>query len=258
MHEAPLKGGEDPDRLSFLRAVRVVRRLDPVAERQPLLAGVQDEAADEALAGLVSQRCEAAGICRRDCIGGFDHPLPPGLPRGLLGSDPQGGGDGAASEDPDRLHADVPHAGGLSAGAFRVPLVHGFSCRPCGHEKAWYLQERGLYECAALPLPEFSDRSHSALLHACGPAQVVPRDLAAGLHEEDACGGRVGLSAGRDAQDRLACASQDHRGALTSTTTSASVAMASTAWRDSSDDLAAPALVHAAGDRDWDSAGRRC
>src|SRR5665648_1029842 len=25
----------------------------------------------------------------------------------------------------------------------------GFSCRRCGHEKAWYLQGRGLYECAA-------------------------------------------------------------------------------------------------------------
>jgi transposase-like protein len=25
---------------------------------------------------------------------------------------------------------------------------HGFSCRRCGHEKAWYLQGRGLYECA--------------------------------------------------------------------------------------------------------------
>lgn len=40
-----------------------------------------------------------------------DHPLPSGAPCSLLGSDPQGGGDGAASEDPDRLHADVPHAG---------------------------------------------------------------------------------------------------------------------------------------------------
>ena len=25
---------------------------------------------------------------------------------------------------------------------------HGFSCRRCGHEHAWYLQGRGLYECA--------------------------------------------------------------------------------------------------------------
>ena len=24
----------------------------------------------------------------------------------------------------------------------------GFCCRRCGHEKAWYLQGRGLYECA--------------------------------------------------------------------------------------------------------------
>ena len=29
MHEAALKGGEDPDRLSFLHAVRVVRRRLP-------------------------------------------------------------------------------------------------------------------------------------------------------------------------------------------------------------------------------------
>ena len=26
---------------------------------------------------------------------------------------------------------------------------HGFRCRRCGHEKAWYLQGRGLYECAS-------------------------------------------------------------------------------------------------------------
>jgi hypothetical protein len=26
---------------------------------------------------------------------------------------------------------------------------HGFSCRRCGHERAWYLQGRGLYECAS-------------------------------------------------------------------------------------------------------------
>ncbi len=33
MHEAALRAGEDPDRLSFLQAVRVVRR------KLPLLAG---------------------------------------------------------------------------------------------------------------------------------------------------------------------------------------------------------------------------
>jgi len=26
---------------------------------------------------------------------------------------------------------------------------HGFSCRRCGHERAWYLRGRGLYECAS-------------------------------------------------------------------------------------------------------------
>jgi transposase-like protein len=25
----------------------------------------------------------------------------------------------------------------------------GFSCRRCGHEHAWFLQRRGLYECAS-------------------------------------------------------------------------------------------------------------
>src|SRR5665648_505267 len=45
--------------------------------------------------------------CRR--FAPHDHPLPSGPPCSLLGSDPQGGEDGAASEDADRLHGDVPH-----------------------------------------------------------------------------------------------------------------------------------------------------
>ena len=35
MHEAALKGGEDPDRLSFLHAVRVVRRKLPIYHAIP-------------------------------------------------------------------------------------------------------------------------------------------------------------------------------------------------------------------------------
>ena len=35
MHEADLKGGEDPDRLSFLHAVRVIRRKLPTYHAVP-------------------------------------------------------------------------------------------------------------------------------------------------------------------------------------------------------------------------------
>src|SRR5450756_619976 len=54
-----------------------------------------------------------------------DHPLPSGPACSLQISDSQGGGDGATSEDADRLHADVPHRGGLPAGALRAPLAAG-------------------------------------------------------------------------------------------------------------------------------------
>src|SRR5450756_1350419 len=56
-------------------------------------------------------------------MGLHDHPLPSGTACSLQISDPQGGGDGATPEDADRVHADVPHRGGLPAGALRAPLA---------------------------------------------------------------------------------------------------------------------------------------
>src|SRR5450759_3066119 len=59
-----------------------------------------------------------------------DHPLPSGAPCSLQISDPQGGGDGATSEDAHRLHADVPDRGGLPAGDLRAPLAAGLLLSP--------------------------------------------------------------------------------------------------------------------------------
>jgi len=60
-----------------------------------------------------------------------------------------------------------------------------------------------------LPLPGLADRRHDLLSHTHRSAQVVPGDLAVGLHQEGAFGGRAFPPARRDRQDRLADAAQD-------------------------------------------------
>src|SRR5665648_54481 len=93
--------------------------------------------AGERIVGLVNENLSARKIVNRASLenairtmAAHDHPLPSGPPCSLLGSDPQGGEDGAASEDADRLHGDVPHCGGLPPGALRAPLAAGVLVSP--------------------------------------------------------------------------------------------------------------------------------
>src|SRR5450759_3244770 len=86
----------------------------------------------------------------------------------------------------------------------------GFRCPRCAHEAAWYLRGRGLLRVRGLRLPGVGDRGHAAPQDAHRPAQVAAGDLAAGLDEEAALGGGALASAGRDGQDRVAAAPQDH------------------------------------------------
>jgi len=65
----------------------------------------------------------------------------------------------------------------------------GFSCRRCGHERAWYLQGRGLYECASCHFQSSLTAGTILAFRAHRLAQVVAGDLAAGLHQEGALGG---------------------------------------------------------------------
>jgi len=75
----------------------------------------------------------------------------------------------------------------------------GFSCRRCGHEHAWYLRGRGLYECAGCHFQSSLTAGTILSSRAHRPAQVVPCHLAAGLDEEGALGGRALPPARRDA-----------------------------------------------------------
>lgn len=56
--------------------------------------------------------------------------------------------DDAVSEDADRVHAALPDRGRVSRGDLRAPLADAFSCPRCGHQRAWQLSRRDLYECA--------------------------------------------------------------------------------------------------------------
>src|SRR3954469_14016079 len=90
MHEAALRGDEDPDRLSFLHAVRVVRR------KLPLFAALPPSA----------QACPARGGAGRDPGGaGGKQPRPAGAARGQTQDDqlPAAAAHPAADR-PDRLH----------------------------------------------------------------------------------------------------------------------------------------------------------
>jgi len=65
----------------------------------------------------------------------------------------------------------------------------GFCCRRCGHEHAWYLRGRGLYECASCHFQSSLTAGTILAFRAHRPAQVAPCHLAAGLHQEGALGG---------------------------------------------------------------------
>jgi hypothetical protein len=75
----------------------------------------------------------------------------------------------------------------------------GFSCRRCGHEHAWYLRGRGLYECAGCHFQSSLTAGTVLAFRAHRPAQVAARHLAARLHEESALSSGAGSPAGRDA-----------------------------------------------------------
>src|SRR5450756_351664 len=86
----------------------------------------------------------------------------------------------------------------------------GFRCPRCAHEAAWYLRGRGLYECAGCGYEASVTAGTLVPQDAHRPAQVAAGDLAAGLDEEAALGGGARAPAGRDRQDLVAAAPQDH------------------------------------------------
>src|SRR5665648_775041 len=75
----------------------------------------------------------------------------------------------------------------------------GFCCRRCGHERAWHLQGRSLYECASCHYQGSLTAGTILSSRAHRPAQVVPCHLAARLHEEGSIRSRAGSPARRDA-----------------------------------------------------------
>src|SRR5665647_458432 len=135
---------------------------------------------------------EAVSASRAGRFLTHDHPLPSGAPSSLLGSYPQGGGDGATSEDPDRVHADVPHRGGLPGGALRAPLAAGLLVSPLRPRACLVSPWSRPLRVRQLPLPELPDRRHHSLLHTYRPAQVAARHLAARRPPEAALGARAG------------------------------------------------------------------
>ena len=139
------------------------------------------------------------------------HPLPSGAARNvrISTSDLHGGGDDGTSQNADRVHAALPDRGGLSAGDLRAPLAARLLLSPLWARAclvpAWP-RSLGVRE---LPLPRLPDRRHDPLLHTHRSAQVVSGDLAVGLHQEGALGGRTRSPARRHRQDHLVDASQD-------------------------------------------------
>jgi hypothetical protein len=85
----------------------------------------------------------------------------------------------------------------------------GFRCRRCGHERAWRLRGRSLYECTSCHYQ--GSLTAGTIFHGARTdlRGVVPRHLAPGLDQEGALGGRALAPARRHREDRLAHAAQD-------------------------------------------------